>query len=108
MIIFPAKTEREHTVIVDGYSDKKTLNAAIKDFGQFIERKFKNGEGQLLIDIVKDGITETNTPFIPARDSEGGYFFEVDEVTVATRYDDVLEDIEYRDANYYFCMRFIK
>lgn len=108
MIIYPAKIERENTVIVDGYSDRKTLNAAIKDFGRFIEKHFKNGEGQALIDMVNDGITEFNTPFVPAKDSEGGYFFEMEEVSTASKYDEALETMDYREANYYFCMRFVK
>lgn len=107
-IIFPQKIERENAIIVDGYSDKKTLNGAIKDFGRFIENKFHNGEGQLLIDMVNDGIDETNTPFIPAKSSDGGYFFEVEDVGCASKYDNITEEMEYKDANFYFVIRFLK
>lgn len=107
-IIFPAKIERENTIIVDGYSDKKTLNAAIKDFGSFIEKRFKNGEGNALISAANDGLSETNTPYLPAEHSEGGYFFEWQEVGCASKYDNLTDSMEYEDANYYFVIRMVK
>lgn len=107
MIIFPAKIERADTVIVDGYSDRKTFEGAVKDFGRFIEKKFKNGEGQALIDTIEDGISETNQIIFKAETSDGGYFFEVEEVPCASRYND-FNEMEYKEANYYICMRFIK
>lgn len=107
-IIFPEMIERENTITVDGYSNKKTLNAAIKDFGKYIENKFHNGEGQSLIDMVNDGINETNSPFIPASKSEGGYFFEVENVGCASRCDNDTDEIEYKEANFYFVIRLVK
>lgn len=107
-IIFPEKIERENTIILDGYSTKKTLEAAIKDFGRFIEKKFKNGEGDGLISMVNDGITDTNNPYVPANTSEGGYFFEWEEVGCASKYDNLTDSMEYEDANYYFVIRMVK
>lgn len=107
-IIFPEKIERESTIIVDGYSNKKTLNGAIKDIGRFIEKKFHNGEGQSLVDMVNDGIDEYNSPFIPAKMSGGGYFFEMEEVGCASKFDPITDAMEYEEANYYFVIRFCK
>jgi hypothetical protein len=108
MIIFADAIEREHTITVDGYSDKKTVSGAVKDFGRYIEKRYHNGEGQAIIDIVKYGISETNSPFASPEGSDGGYFFEIEEVPGASRYDETTDDREYKEANYYLCMRFVK
>jgi hypothetical protein len=108
MIIFAGSIERENTVTVDGYSDRKTISGAVKDFGRYIEKKYHNGEGQCIINIVKDGISETNNPFVSPKDSCGGYFFEIEEVPCASRYDEETDEMEYKEANYYLCMRFVK
>ena len=107
-IIFPEIIERESTVIVDGYSDRKSLEAAIKDFGRFVEKKFHNGEGMSVIGMVNDGISETNNPYVKASSSEGGYFFEWEKVGCASKYDSTTETIDYKDANWYFVMRFVR
>jgi hypothetical protein len=107
MIIFADSIERENTITVDGYSDRKTINGAVKDFGRYIEKKYHNGEGQTIIDIVNDGISETNSPFASAQSSDGGYFFEIEEVPCASRYNEIGE-MEYKEANYYLVMRFVK
>jgi len=107
-IIFPEKIERENTIILDGYSNKKTLEAAIKDFGSFIEKKFHNGEGNSLISMVNDGITETNNPWVSASSSEGGYFFEWEEVGCASKWDNITDSMEYQEASFYFVIRMCK
>lgn len=108
MIIFADTIERVHTITIDGYSDRKTISGAVKDFGRYIEKTYHNGEGQAIIDIVKDGISETNSPFASPEGSDGGYFFEIEEVPCASRYDESIDSMEYREANYYLYMRFFK
>ena len=107
-ILFPQTVEREHLLIVDGYSNKKTLEAAIKDFGRYIEKTFKNGEGNALISVVNEGISESNTPYLPANRAYGGYFFEWEEVGCASRWDGESETMEYRPGSYYFVIGMVK
>ncbi len=107
-IKFPQVVERKDTITVDGYSDRKHLEAAIKDFGKYIEKRFKNGEGGVLVSMVADGITDTNTPYTPASSSCGGYFFEWEEVSCASMLNEDTGVMEYADGNYYFVIRMVK
>lgn len=103
-IKFPGVIERKDTCIVDGYSDRKTRNAAIKDFGKYIEKLYHNGEGQNLIDTVNFG----EDPELPAAHSDGGYFFEIEEVTGACSFNEETDEMEYADGHWYMTIRFIK
>ena len=93
MIIFADSIERTETITVDGYSDRKTISGAVKDFGRYIEKTYHNGEGNAIIVIAKDGINATNSPFASPEGSDGGYFFEVEEVSCASRYDESTDSI---------------
>jgi len=107
MIIFAESCERPNTITVDGYTDKKTIRGAVKDIGRFIEKVYHNGEGEHLIKMVNEGISETNNPFIKAVDADS-YFFDIEEVPCATRCGQDGNVNDYADANYYFCIRFVK
>ncbi len=104
-IIFPKETKREGCITVDGYSNMNSLVEAVKDFGRYIERKYKNGQGRILIDMANDGFSVTNNPFAPP--CEGGvYFFEYDEVPCASELNEDTATMKYAEANYYFVIRF--
>ena len=108
MIRFPGVIERENTITVDGYSDRKTFAGAVRDFGRYIEKHFHNGEGDAIISIVNDGIDEFNQVIVPAEESCGGYFFEVEEVECASCIDEETDEMKYADGHFYLVMRFVK
>jgi hypothetical protein len=109
MIRFPEVIERENTITVDGYSDRKTFAGAVRDFGRYIEKHFRNGEGDAIISIVNDGIDEFNQVIVPAKESgNNGYFFEVDEVECASYIDEETDETKYGDGHFYLVMRFMK
>lgn len=89
-MIFVGTIEREETFTVDGYSKAKTINGVLGDFGRYI----------------RDNISYREESLVPANVSDGGYFLEIEEVPCATRYID--NTVEYKEANYYICARFVK
>lgn len=55
------------------------------------------------------GIDEYNTPFVKAANSDGGYFFEYEEVPCATKYNEETDEAEYKERYHnYFCIRFVR
>lgn len=109
MIRFPGVIERENTITVDGYSDRKTFAGAIRDFGRYIEKQYHNGEGDAIISILNDGIDEHNQIIVPAKEAgKYGYFFEVEEVECASDIDEETDEMKYADGHFYLVMRFVK
>ena len=50
-----------------------------------------------------------NTPFVKAANSDGGYFFEYEEVPCATKYNEETDEAEYKEGYHnYFCIRFVR
>ena len=99
---FVEVTENESTVTVDGYSSAKTVKGAIADLGRYIKKYIDKGEGEGLIEYKEECLT-------PVERSEGGYFLEVENVSVATRINEITGDIEYKDGyNFYLVCRIAK
>lgn len=98
-MIFVGTIEREETVTVDGYSKAKTINGVLGDFGRYIRDNISKIEGEAILSYREESL-------VPANVSDGGYFLEIEEVPCATRYID--NTVEYKEANYYICARFVK
>lgn len=62
--------ERSNCWIVDGYSTRKSEEAAIKDFGQMLQKKIGTDEG--ILEYGKEVL-------LPMTESCGGYYFEMEE-----------------------------
>lgn len=90
MLTFVEAIRRSNTITIDGYTSNKTDRGIIADVARAVE-KYSVTEAEALRSYLKDEIDEFNHPFIKASNSEGGYFFEV-------------EDHEWRR---YFCIRII-
>ena len=66
-------------------------------------------EAKVLLSFLECGIDEYNTPFFKATNSDGGYFFEYEEVPCATRYNEETDEVEYKEGYHnYFCIRFVR
>lgn len=86
--------ERETTITIDGYSSAKTLLGVMRDISRVV-RKYNEGEAVELL--------------IPAKESYGGWYCEVEEVPCASIWNEEKDETEYREGyNYYFCTRFVK
>lgn len=71
--------------------------------------KYDQSEANTLLDYLKMGLNKYNTPFAKASESEGGYFFEYEEVPCATRYNEETDEMKYKEGYYnYFCIRIVK
>ena len=104
MLIYPGTIEHETTITVDGYSNRKTIKAAIKEMGRYIRDNLNQEEGQSIIDYPEECILP-----IWAKQERDCFFLEVEEVPGASYYDeDADEVVGYTDANYYICCRFVK
>lgn len=99
---FVGVIERETTITVDGYSNKKTELGAIREMGRYISNKLGytvEGEG-----LVKGG----KECLLAAKYSCGGYFLEVEEVPCACQWHEDTEEMEYADGRWYVVCRFVK
>lgn len=97
---FVGVIERPITITVDGYSNAKTVNGAIAEFGRYIAKHFDEGEGKSLIEYKSECVLEP--------DEYGGYFLTIEKVPCACKLNEETEEMEYSDGNYYLCMRFVK
>lgn len=97
---FVGAIERPLTITVDGYSTAKTINGAIADFGRYISKHFSQSEGEALIQFK----SECLSGFV----CKDEYALEVEDVPCASNWNDETETMEYEDANYYLCIRFVK
>ena len=109
---------------VDGYSARKTMKAALKDAANEV-KKYSADEAQGILDYLDDYITDLNNN--PTRygdfvttgyyDADNCWGIEMQPVDGASRYifldgdEDNLDDdnieMEYADANWYICIRFV-
>ena len=92
--------ERKLTMTIDGYSNVKTINGAISDLGRYIAKHFSESEGNNLIEYKQECLMN------PTNDCD--YFLTVEEVPCASTWNDEAEEMEYTDANYYLCIRYVK
>lgn len=78
------------------------------DVARAIE-KYDKEEAKALLSFLEWGIDEYNTPFVKAANSDGGYFFEYEEVPCATKYNEETDKAEYKEGYHnYFCIRFVR
>ena len=71
--------------------------------------KYDKEEAKALLSFLEWGIDEYNTPFVKATNSDGGYFFEYEEVPCATKYNEETDEAEYKEGYHnYFCIRFVR
>lgn len=97
---FVGVIERLETMTVDGYSNAKTIDGAIAEFGRYIVKHFSESEGKALID------NKSECLLAPQNDCE--YFLTIEEVPCASQWNEETEEMEYAEGNYYLCVRFIK
>lgn len=104
MLAYVEAIERENTITIDGYTSNRTEKGIIKDVAKAVS-KYNNDEAECLLNSIICG----DNPFLKAIDSEGGYFFECEEVSCATRYNEEADEIECKEGyKNYFCIRIVK
>ena len=97
-MIFTEVRENETFIHIDGYSNKKTLNGALKELAKEVAR-YNELEASTITDAIKFGEEIlVNTEY---------YIVEAEEVGCATRYIND-EEAEYKEANYYLHIMFQK
>lgn len=102
MLAYVDAIVRENTITVDGYTTNKTERGVIKDAARAIE-KYDKEEAKALLSFLEWGI------FVKAANSDGGYFFEYEEVPCATKYNEETDEAEYKERYHnYFCIRFVR
>lgn len=100
-MIFKEIIERENIITIDGYSKAKTVKGAIKDLAKEIA-KHSTDEANNLIENIEDTISVLNQRF------EGcEYWIDCEEVSCAVKYNEEGE-AEYKEANHYMAICFVK
>lgn len=99
MLIYPGVINTATTATVDGYSNRKSKTAAIKEMGRYIRKYINKEEGQSIIDYPEE------CPTI----SPSEYFLITEEVPCASYFDEKTDgQIGYTDANWYIVCRIVK
>ena len=98
---FTGIIDRQTTVVIDGYSNRKTEVTAIREFGRWIAKNVNKEEGESIVEYGLDSL-------VSAKDSYGGYFLEIEEVPGACDWDEEKEEMNYADARFYLCCRIVK
>lgn len=99
---FVGAIERPDTITVDGYSNAKTINGAISEFGRYIAKHFSESEGSNITEYKQESLCS------PSEEEASSYFFTIEEVPCAAQWNEKTEEMEYADGNYYLCVRFCK
>ena len=108
MLAFVGVVERKETITIDGYTSNKTEKGIIRDVARAIQ-KFSKIESECLMEMAREYNEEINNPFVNPEDSDGGYFFEYEEVSCATQYNEEKDVMEYKEGFHnYFCIRIVK
>jgi hypothetical protein len=94
--------ERQKTMTVDGYSNAKTINGAIAEFGRYIMKHFSESEGSSLVEYKQECLLDSK------KCEDGGYYFVIEEVECATNWNENTNEMEYADGKWYLCIRFVK
>jgi len=102
-MIFAGIRETTQFTIIDGYSNNKTVNGALKDLAKEVE-KYSKIEANALRDMIKD---KSITNLLNVDNGNDCYYIEYSEVSQASRIVNDNEN-EYKDANYYIMIRFVK
>ena len=104
-LVFGLADIRKDYIDIDGYSNKKTLNGAIKDLARAAD-EFKNGEG----DALRENIKDNELVMVKPDKTIGGaqYILEWEEVPQASQINEKTDEMEYKDANWYLHLRFIR
>lgn len=99
MLIYPGVINTATTATVDGYSNRKSKVAAIKEMGRYIRKYINKEEGQSVIDYPEE------CPMI----SGGEYFLTVEEVPCASQFNEEADgQTGYTNANWYIVCRIVK
>ena len=104
-LIYGMAAIRKGSVDIDGYSNKKTLKGAIKDLAKAVDT-FDKGEGDYLRGLVKDNELSMVKPDKTIGANQ--YILEWENVPSASRFNEDKDEMEYKDANYYLHIRFLK
>ena len=107
MTTFLGIIDRPTTLTIDGYSSAKTLRGVMHDIARTLKRIYPNESGTF-----EDIRTEQDAIYLlgcTPKESEGGFFVEVEEVSCASQINQNTDEMEYKDGyNYYFCTRVVK
>lgn len=98
---FTGIIDRQTTVVIDGYSNRKTEVTAIREFGRWIAKNVNKEEGESIVEYGLDSL-------VSAKDSCGGYFLEIEEVPCACEWDEEADEMKYKEGKYYLCCRIVK
>ena len=98
-MIFTGTIERENTMTIDGYSKAKTVKGAIADLSREVA-KYNTNEAEGMTQCIDETIA-----ILGNKDSD--YWVECEEVPCATKYIND-EENEYKEANYYIAICYVK
>ena len=106
MTTFTDIIDRQETLIIDGYSSAKTINGVMHDIARIMKKVLPNEYDTFMTANKEEA---ENLLQCTLKDSEGGFFVEVEEVSCASRINEDTDEMEYKDGyNYYFCTRVVK
>lgn len=106
MTTFVDIIDREKTLIIDGYSSAKTINGVMHDIARLMKKVLPNEYDTFMTANKEEA---ENLLACTPKSSEGGFFVEVEDASCACKYNEDIDELQYKDGyNYYFCTRVVK
>lgn len=103
------KKHLTHLLLRDNIQSQQTNRHSKTEEEKMLAYVDAKEEAKALLSFLEWGIDEYNTPFVKAANSDGGYFFEYEEVPCATKYNEETDEAEYKERYHnYFCIRFVR
>jgi len=106
MTTFVDIIDRPETLTIDSYSSAKILNGVMHDIARLMKGICPREAKGFMINGKQDALDLLDCT---SKDSEGGFFVEIEDVSCVMQYNEETDEMEYKDGyNYYFCTRVVK
>lgn len=96
-MIYTTVVRNENMIVVDGYSNKKTIKGAIADLAKEVAK---------VSEIEATNLKEYGLELMETMSEDDDYYIECEEVATATKINSN-DEIEYKEAKYYLMIRFV-
>lgn len=91
-------------ITIDGYSTNKTLRGVLNDIARCVA-KYDEIEARMIREMEKEEVTSLGEMY--RNGTHDDYFLTIEEVPCACNFNDETDEMEYKDGNFYFCVRFV-
>ena len=108
MVKFIDIIEREVIITIDGYSTAKTILGVMRDIEKEVAKIECVKSQSSFYSCVSNKEAKELIDTCTIENACGGFYVEIEEVGNASRLNEDTDEMEYSDANFYFCTCLVK